>query len=562
MLETLHIRDYAIIDNLSVEFKPGLNVLSGETGAGKSIVVGALGLVLGGRASADVIRSGARKTVLDLIVRLDAAQAPLLTLLEELDIPMEEDQLILSRSIAADGRNRVLANGRVIPVSVLTAIGDELVDLHGQHEHQSLFKPECQLRLLDACAGVEALVEEIKVLVKEMHQRAADIERLEADDRDRIRQVEFMRHELSEIDGAALIPDEEEQLREQLHRINNAETIYRLASSAYAALYESDGVSAVDILAEALKSLEELEQIDADFREQARYVSEARISIEAVASELRRFTGIIEYDPEQINHLNERLSLISTLKRKYGNDVRAILAYREKTAKALAEFEDRDERLLVLRKEYRELVDRAHEKATILSQKRHKAAQTMDGAIQRMLRTLDMPNASFKSHLEAVKLNKDGIDKLSFMLSANKGEALKPLRQIASGGEISRIMLALKSVFAAQDTVPTLVFDEIDAGIGGSTARRVARALTALAQRHQVICITHLAQIAATAQTHFVIEKSETKDGTTTKVREVRDTERELEIARLLDGSASGASLKHAKVLIDECYREKSSKKE
>lgn len=562
MLETLHIRDYAIIDNLSVEFKPGLNVLSGETGAGKSIVVGALGLVLGGRASADVIRSGARKTVLDLIVRLDAAQAPLLTLLEELDIPMEEDQLILSRSIAADGRNRVLANGRVIPVSVLTAIGDELVDLHGQHEHQSLFKPECQLRLLDACAGVESLVEEIKVLVKEMHQRAADIERLEADDRDRIRQVEFMRHELSEIDGAALIPDEEEQLREQLHRINNAETIYRLASSAYAALYESDGVSAVDILAEALKSLEELEQIDADFREQARYVSEARISIEAVASELRRFTGIIEYDPEQINHLNERLSLISTLKRKYGNDVRAILAYREKTAKALAEFEDRDERLLVLRKEYRELVDRAHEKATILSQKRHKAAQTMDGAIQRMLRTLDMPNASFKSHLEAVKLNKDGIDKLSFMLSANKGEALKPLRQIASGGEISRIMLALKSVFAAQDTVPTLVFDEIDAGIGGSTARRVARALTALAQRHQVICITHLAQIAATAQTHFVIEKSETKDGTTTKVREVRDTERELEIARLLDGSASGASLKHAKVLIDECYREKNSKKE
>ncbi|MFA7691902.1 MAG: DNA repair protein RecN [Candidatus Hydrogenedentales bacterium] len=562
MLETLHIRDYAIIDNLSVEFKPGLNVLSGETGAGKSIVVGALGLVLGGRASADVIRSGARKTVLDLIVRLDAAQAPLLTLLEDLDIPVEEDQLILSRSIAADGRNRVLANGRVIPVSVLTSIGDELVDLHGQHEHQSLFKPECQLRLLDACAGVESLVEEIKVLVKEMHQRAADIERLEADDRDRIRQVEFMRHELSEIDGAALIPDEEEQLREQLHRINNAETIYRLASSAYAALYESDGVSAVDILAEALKSLEELEQIDADFREQARYVSEARISIEAVASELRRFTGIIEYDPEQINHLNERLSLISTLKRKYGNDVRAILAYREKTAKALAEFEDRDERLLVLRKEYRELVDRAHEKATILSQKRHKAAQTMDGAIQRMLRTLDMPNASFKSHLEAVKLNKDGIDKLSFMLSANKGEALKPLRQIASGGEISRIMLALKSVFAAQDTVPTLVFDEIDAGIGGSTARRVARALTALAQRHQVICITHLAQIAATAQTHFVIEKSETKDGTTTKVREVRDTERELEIARLLDGSASGASLKHAKVLIDECYREKNSKKE
>ena len=552
MLETLHIRDYAIIEDLRVEFESGFNVLTGETGAGKSIVVGALGLALGARASSESIRSGAHKAAVEVVIRLDRLPPGLAILLEELDIPLDDNQLILSRTIAADGRNRALANGRAIPVATLAAIGDELVDLHGQHEHQSLLRPECQIRLLDAYAGVEDAVSEIAGLVGKMNRVAADIKRLESDDRDRARQADFLRHELEEIDAAGLAPGEEEELRERLHLITNAETIHRLASSAYAALYESEGVSAVDVLAEALKNLEELEQIDASFREQAKQVGEARIGIELVAAELRRFTSRMEFDSEEINSLNARLSLISGLKRKFGQDISAILEYRDKAAAALADYENRDARLESLRAEHQRLLALATDKADTLSTARRAAAKKMDRKALDILRSLDMPNARFETNLEPVELGVHGVDRITFMLSANAGEPLKPLRQVASGGEISRIMLALKTVFAEQDTVPTLVFDEIDAGIGGTTARRVSETLAELADRRQVLCITHLAQIAAMAKAHFVVRKQEGENVTTANVNEVSGSDREKEIARLLDGSVSGASLKHAKALLAE----------
>jgi len=555
MLETLHIRDYALIENLEMEFQSGFNVLTGETGAGKSIVVGALGLALGGRASADTIRAGAPKASVEVVFRLENTPSPLAALLEEHDISLEEDRLILTRTVATDGRGRATANGQVIPVAVLAAIGDELVDLHGQHEHQSLLKPECQMRLLDGYAGAEVLATEVAALVAAITQKKVEIDRLETDDRDRARQADFMRHELAEIDGAGLEADEEGPLRERLHLITHAETIHRLASETYALIYESQETPALDALSSALKNLEELERIDNTFAEPSRQINEARSCVEMAAAELRRFTSQMEFDPEEINRLNERLSLLSNLKRKYGADIAAVLAYRDRIAGALEAHDNRDALLDTLRATYHRLLSEAMEKARTLSALRAEAAQKMDREAVEILRGLDMPHAQFETLLESTSLNTRGVDKITFLLSANAGEALKPLRQVASGGEISRIMLALKAVFAEQDTVPTLVFDEIDAGIGGATARRVAEKMASLSIKRQVVCITHLAQIASLARTHFIIMKQQAAHATTTSALLLNDGEREKEIARLLDGSVSEASLKHAKALLAEFRR-------
>ncbi len=555
MLETLHIRDYALIEDLEMEFQPGFNVLTGETGAGKSIVVGALGLALGGRASADTIRTGAQKASVEVVFLLDDMLPGLASLLVELDITLEEGRLILARTVAADGRGRASANGRVIPVATLATIGDELVDLHGQHEHQSLLRPDCQMRLLDGYAGADGLAAEVAALVTAVNRKKAEMERLETDDRDRARQADFMRFELEEIDGAGLSADEEEPLRERLHLITHAETIHRLASETYELLYESQNVPALDALNSALKNLEELERIDAAFTEPLKQANEARTCVELAASELRRYTSRMEFDPEEINRLNERLSLISNLKRKYGADIAAVLAYRDKVAASLAAYDNRDALLVTLHTEYDRLLKEAMEQARILSALRREAARNMDRQAMEVLRGLDMPHARFETLLEPASLGVHGLDKVTFMLSANAGEVLKPLRQVASGGEISRIMLALKAVFAEQDTVPTLIFDEIDAGIGGATARRVAEKMAGLSSKRQVLCITHLAQIAAPARTHFIVLKNQKDNATTTSASALTGAEREKEIARLLDGSVSEASLKHAKALLAESRR-------
>lgn len=555
MLETLHIRDYALIEDLEIEFQPGFNALTGETGAGKSIVVGALGLALGTRASSDTIRAGAEKASVEVVFRLDDTAPALRALLEDLEITLEENRLILARTVSADGRGRASANGRVVPVATLGALGDELVDLHGQHEHQSLLRPDCQMRLLDAYAGAADLAAEVAALVGALNRKHEEIQRLETDDRERARQADFMRFELEEIDGAALSADEEEPLRERLHLLTNAETIQRLAMEAYALLYESQTVPALDALNSALKNLEELEAIDATFSEAVKQVNEARACVEMAASELRRFTSVEEVDPGELDRQNERLALISTLKRKYGADIAAVLAYRDRIAAALEDYENRDALLERLRADYNQTLAQATEKAQALSALRHTAAQKMDRQALEVLRGLDMPHARFETLLEPATLSAHGLDKVTFLLSANAGEALKPLRQVASGGEISRIMLALKAVFAEQDTVPTLVFDEIDAGVGGATARRVAEKMADLSIKRQVLCITHLAQIAAVAQTHFKVLKHQDAGATTTSMLALAGEHREKEIARLLDGSVSEASLKHAKALLAESRR-------
>ncbi len=559
MLEVVHIRDYALIDALDVEFQPGLNAITGETGAGKSILVGALGLALGARASSDAVRSGAPRASVEAVFRVNKPSPQLTALLKDNDIAPEEDMLILSRTVTADGRSRAQVNGTLTTITTLAAIGDELVDLHGQHEHQSLLRAECQLALLDAYADTSDAAREVAAGVTQVNKLHREIEALETDDRDRARQADFLRYEIEEIDGANLTPGEEEDLRERQHLITHSENIYTLANTAYGALYDSENTAAVDAIDAALAALEELEEIDPRFAEQRTQATEARACIESAAEELRAYTSRMEFDPDELDTVNARLAAIGDLKRKFGASIADILAYREQAAAKLASYDNRDVHLAALREQYERLHNQTQTQAQALSQRRKKAAADMDTQILKTLQSLDMRGARFATHIEPVPLCANGVDKVAFMLSANKGEPLKPLRQVASGGEISRIMLALKTVFAAQDPVSTLIFDEIDAGIGGATARRVAEKMQLLAERRQVLCITHLAQIAAPAGAHYVVMKAADAGRTGAQIAAVTNEKREQEIARLLDGSVSAVSLKHARALLAEYHEKKST---
>jgi len=550
MLETLRIQNYALIDRLEVEFGPGFSVLTGETGAGKSIIIGALGLVLGARASADMVREGAPSARVEAVFRLKKPPARLKALLREHEVELEDGVLLVSRSVGADGRGKAYAGDRMVPVSVLAALGDELVDLHGQHEHQSLLRPDCQMDLLDAFAGTAETAAAVAAAVARLSAIDREMASLETDDRERARRAEFLRFEVDEIDGAGLQPGEEEDLRARQRRITHAETLFTLANRVYTGLYENESGAAIDAVDAALKDMEELSEIDPEFGALARQLSEARETIDSVASEIRRHTSRMEFDPGELDEINRRLSLIGALKRKYGADVEAVLAYRDRAAEELAGYENRDERLEMLRRERDAALAGAMDLAGRLSEARKAAAVKLDKQVVAALHDLDMKGARFETQVEAVGLCTHGVDRVEFMLSANAGERPRPLRMVASGGEISRIMLALKSVFAGADSIPTLVFDEIDAGVGGAVARRVAAKMAELARSHQVVCITHLAQIAAAAQAHYTVSKEDVCGHAMTGMARVNGVNREREVARLLDGSVSDISLGHARALL------------
>jgi DNA repair protein RecN (Recombination protein N) len=550
MLETLRIQHYALIDTLEVDFRKGFSVLTGETGAGKSIIVGALNLVLGARASAETVRDGASKATIEALFRIAEPRPALHQVLGEYDLELDDHMLLLSRSVSADGRSRAFINGRMVPVGVLAAVGDELVDLHGQHEHQSLLKVDRQLGLLDAFGGLESDVRAVAGAVQACRAAEARLRELESADRDRGRQIDFMKFEVDEIDKAGLVPGEEDELKGRRNVIANAEQIALLATSIYQTLYESEGSAAIDLLANAGHELDELAQIDKRLAPLMEQLDAARTAVESVALEVRGCSEELEFNPEELEQLNHRLSLISDLKRKYTGTVEEILAYRDRIADEVESFEHRDERIAALRREHDQQRENALTLAEKVSTKRSKAAKQLEKQVSGALQDLGMKGASFAVRLDRVELCSDGVDRAEFLLAANPGEKEKPLRLVASGGEISRIMLALKSVFAAADAIPTLVFDEIDAGVGGAVATKVADKLQRLAVTHQVLCITHLPQIAAVANAHYNVAKSNERSRTTTRVQQVVDAARVEEIARMLDGSLSEVSLDHARALL------------
>ncbi len=553
MLETLRIRNYALIDDLEVDFGDGFNALTGETGAGKSIIIGALNLVLGGRASGDLLRDQASQARIEAVFRVPKPSRRLRELLKAHELGGDDpSEWMVSRVMTAEGRSRGYVNGNLVPITLLAEIGDELVDLHGQHEHQSLLKPDRQLDLLDAFAGVGELAGDVGERVAALRELAATIAALESDDRERARRMEFLRYEINEIASANLEPGEEEDLRARRNLITNAERIFALASHARTALYDGEETSAVLEMDGAANDLEELAQIDERFRPLVEQLAGVRATVEEVAGELRGYAEGLEFDPDELDRVNQRLNVISDLKRKYGGSVEAILEYGVKSQAELNAYDSRDQRLIELQAERKAVLAQVQELAASLSQKRKAAARKLDKLVTAALQDLGMKGGHFETAFDVIELSATGIDRAEFLLTANVGEKMKPLRQVASGGEISRIMLALKAVFAEADSIPTLVFDEIDAGVGGHIARSVAQKMAQLALTHQTICITHIAQIAAVAQHHYNVVKTAQKGRTTTTVTRVEQDARVREIARLLDGSVSDVSLEHAKALLAE----------
>lgn len=562
MLETLQVQNFALIDAVEIDFSRGFNVLTGETGAGKSILVGALNLVLGGRASSEVVREGTARAKIDAVFRLKHPAPRLRRLLAQHDIALEENSLLLSRVISADGRGKAYAGGSLVPVSVLAEIGDELVDLHGQHEHQSLLKPERQMELLDVYAGCLDLAEEVAGQVARLRQISEEIRLLESDDRDRERQHEFLQFEWNEIDEANPVPGELEEIKERLSLATNAETIYKLASQAYTLLYEGEETAAIDAVDSALSTLESLGVFSNDFRLLAEQLAEARAQLEAVAMELREYTTEFEYDSDELERLNARHAQLGALRRKYGESIEDILEHKAQIASQIAAFANRDERLEQLKEELKSRKDCALQAARSLSQARQAASKKLDRQVTAALQELAMKGAIFQTQITPVELGTHGLERIEFLLGANVGEQAKPLRHVASGGEMSRIMLALKSVFASADAIPTLIFDEIDAGVGGAVARDVAEKLRRLAQTHQVICITHLPQIAAVAETHLNVAKSAANGRTRTMVARMEEESRVRELARLLDGSLSEVSVEHARSLLNTSEPRPSGRKQ
>ncbi|MCS7309446.1 MAG: DNA repair protein RecN [Armatimonadetes bacterium] len=550
MLLELAVEQIAIIDRLNLRFEPGLNVLTGETGAGKSILVDALSLALGERAEGEMLRAGAEHAQVTAV--FDVSRYPLLQArLQELGVTPEEGLLYLTRELLVGGRSQARINGRPVPVATLKAVGDLLVDLHGQHQHQLLFQTSEQLRLLDEWCGegVLSLKAELGERVREMRALQRELSSLQADARERAHLLDLYTFQKGEIERAHLTPNEEEELLAEERRLAHAEKLFATAETAYELLTGGEP-AAVDLLAQAARTIEEVLPIDASLQPLVENLQNALYAVQDVATELRAYRDRVEFSPERLNEVQERLHLIRTLKRKYGDTIEAVLAYLREITEKLERLQGGEERAEELERALSRVEQQAQQLAAELSQRRREGARRFEQAVAEELSQLAMPRVRFEVKLSPKPLEADGADAVEFLLAPNPGEPPRPLSKIASGGELSRVMLAMKSVLSGLEDVPTLVFDEIDIGIGGRTAGVVGEKLHALSRQRQILCITHLPQIASRARLHLLIEKRESDGRTVTTVTPVEGDARVREIARML-GDTGDSALRHAREMLE-----------
>jgi DNA repair protein RecN (Recombination protein N) len=564
MLREIHIQNYAVIDNLTVEFGPGLNLLSGETGSGKSILVDALGLVLGGRTSSEVIRTGEERALVTAVFSAEG-RAPWADWLEEFGVAgSEEGELILRRELQAGGRSRMLVNDQPVTLTAVRALAHRLVEMHGQNEHVELFARDAQLGLLDRFAGASAELETLRALHvrrRELHQ---ELEGLSHNEQERLRTLDLLGFQVRELEQANLQPGEDACLEEERRILSNLEKIRAAASSAFAELYEDEG-AAISRVAGAARQLEELRRYDSAVAPEIEPLATARATLEDIAAFLRDYVGKLEANPARLEEIEDRLALIDRLKRKYGSSVEEILAYGRETRQSLASLEHADERREAVRKDLAKAAAEYRKAAEALSEKRHEAARRLVKLVREELAQLGMEKTRLEVHFEIAPEglgDAAGIDEIEFRISPNVGEELRVMEKIASGGEISRLMLALKTVVGqarvsrgARGTRhgdATFIFDEIDAGIGGRVAECVGQRLKRLARDAQVLCVTHLAQIACFADRHFYVEKSARANRTITTIKPLAgEKERAEELARMLSGSQiTDAVLKHAATML------------
>jgi DNA repair protein RecN (Recombination protein N) len=553
MLVELAVEQIAIIDRLSLRFEPGLNVLTGETGAGKSILIDALSLALGERAEAEMLRAGAERAQVTAVFDVSASPR-LIARIQELGVVPEEGLLYLTRELFAGGRSQARINARPVPVATLKAVGDLLVDLHGQHQHQSLFHTSEQMRFLDEWCGQEVLRRkaELGECVREMRALQRELSTLQADARERAHLLDLYTFQKQEIEQAHLTPSEEEELLAEERRLAHAEKLFASAETAYGLLTAGEPAAA-DLLAQAVRTLEEVVPVDADLQPLVENLQNALYAVQDAAADLRAYRDRVEFHPERLNEVQERLHLIRTLKRKYGDTVEAVLDYLREVTEKMQRLQGGEERAEELMSALQQAEQRAQNLAQELSRLRREGARCFEQAVAQELVELAMPRARFEVKLTPKPLESDGVDAVEFLFAPNPGEPPRPLSKIASGGELSRVMLAIKSVLAGVEDVPTLVFDEIDIGIGGRTAGVVGQKLHSLSQQRQILCITHLPQIASRARAHLLIEKREAEGRTVTAVTPVEGEARVREIARML-GDTGESALRHAREMLETVH--------
>jgi len=572
MLQELDISDYALIHKLGIDFSPGLNILTGETGAGKSIIIGAVGLMLGERASIDVIRTGAKSASVRGTFEIpDDSQVN--GIIRETDLENEEEDgtLLLSRELATSARSKCRVNDQSTTLTTLREVGDHLIDIHGQHEHQTLFRQEKHLDILDNFGNLRPLRQKVADVYARLQKLQAEYDRLVRDRDESLHQKDLLEFQLGELEDAELEEGEEKKLNREQQILNNAELIFELANSIHERLYNSDEPTLPPIL-DALKAIKadlaRLYQIDSQLEETQTRFETSIYELEDIAEQMRDYRDRAEFDPRRLSEVEARLDIIYRLKLKYDvNSVAELISCKDDAAEQLKALSLSSSRIDDVHQKIQQGIDEARKLALQLSKKRIHHAKRLKSLVEKELHSLGMERTVFEVKVlqneagngiirengKQFRLGPDGIDSMEFLISPNVGEELRPLAKIASGGEISRIMLAVKTVLARTDEVTTMIFDEIDVGIGGRIAEVVGKKLKELAKNRQVICITHLPQIASLADSHCRVEKKVIDDRTVVEVRTLTDKERVDEIARMLAGEKiTDVTVAHAQEMIEQ----------
>ncbi|SFH48525.1 DNA replication and repair protein RecN [Tindallia magadiensis] len=554
MLIELDIKNFALIDHITLSFDKGFTVLTGETGAGKSIIIDAVALCLGGRGDRGLVKFGSDKARIQAVYDVNHCRE-VLAIMEEYGIEVDEErQLIVTRDLYSNGKSICRINGQNVTQSILKKIMSRLINIYGQHEHQSLLDQSVHCQILDDYGGekTKSLLNDFKKHFQRIVSLKRELERLGINDQERARQLDFLRTQIREIDEANLMEAEEENLKKQNELLRNAQQIFKALGLFYDGVYEGgEYPSSLDLLSSNIKELAHISPFSESLEEFSNRAEDIRINLEELCRDIRAYHDQIEFSPDELEKIQQRLETINHMKRKYGQSIEEILTYRDSLIIELDELLNSAERHSKLTEELKQEEETALSLAEKLSKQRNKTAKTLENDMVSILETLNMGKVSFSVSRKRTELSGNGVDEITFLISTNAGEPLKELMKIASGGEMSRIMLAFKTLFAKIDDIPTLIFDEIDAGISGRTAQVVGEKMAYVAKTHQVICITHLPQIAALAKNHYMIEKQLSKNKTKVCVNLLMGTERLYEVGRLLNGSVTEITLEHAKEMLE-----------
>ena len=561
MLRFMRIRDFALIRELEVEFGRGLNLLSGETGSGKSILVDALGLLLGARASTEMVRTGSDQAIIEGVFALESA-GYLLGILNDAGIAPEDELLLIRREIFSNGRNRVFINNTLVTLTLLKTVGDSLADIHGQNDHQALLHVNAQLEFLDSYGNHGNLAQEVEDCYGRLQEMARRLKSIQIDEQDRLRKIDILQFQLDEIRRAQPGLHEKEELEAEKSVLSNSERIFSLANEIYSRLYDSDQ-SLVGQSNRISRMLAELGGFDSRWGAHREALAETIYNLEDLALFARDYTAGMDFSPERLEVVEQRLALLERLAGKYGHSMAEILQYADKCEHELEDLNSLEDRLKDLETQFEAELKQYQARAAKLSEKRQKAARQLERELKRELQTLSMEKTKFVVQFQPLESSRTGatipahygtrgIDRVEFLVSPNLGEELKPLARTASGGELSRIVLALKSLCSGADTSKTLVFDEVDVGIGGRVAEVVGRRLRSVSSGNQVLCVTHLPQIAAYATHHYTVRKEAVGSRTETSVQRLNEAERVQELARMLGGETiTETTRRHAREMLD-----------